>query len=79
MKEASIYMKKKVKILFIIIIFLIVCIPAKFNIKDGGSYGYRALLYEITYWNAGVSAEEKTSGVTIKLFGVLSVYDSFHY
>ena len=68
-------MKKRA--ILIVLIFLICCIPVRFGITDGGSYGYQALLYRITVWDGGLSEEEKTTGITIDLFGFIEIYDSF--
>lgn len=45
----------KMRLLFtlIVIIIGILLFPNKFYIKDGGSYGYEAVLYKITFQKAG--------------------------
>ena len=33
-----------------VILIALLFIPVKFHIKDGGSYGYKAIAYEVTVW-----------------------------
>ena len=65
-------MKKMMKIIIIIvcvIILVILIFPRKFYINDGGSYGYSAVLYEITFHRGdGPSSAESYGSTTVYIF-----------
>ena len=70
------------KILIVVTMILIVCvflIPVKGNIKDGGSKYYHPMIpiYEVVEWNGLFDDETKTTGTTVKLFGI-EIYVSYH-
>ena len=63
-------MNKKVIIIIVFIIIIgILLFPIKYYVKDGGSYGYRAILYDITFWKGteGSTAEEKYGNITLRI------------
>lgn len=72
-------MKKKI---IIAVILLILLFPIKFNIRDGGSKGYKALAYTITRVHKLVPESETNEyvkpykdGWEIKLFG-FKIFDN---
>ena len=74
-------MKNTVKCIVIIAsVVLAVClIPFRTQYKDGGSVGYKAVLYEVTKWHSlsEVEPDGYKDGLQIKVLG-LTVYDKWY-
>ena len=65
-------MKKKLIIIFIIIIGLILLIPIPMKLRDGGSIEFKAVLYKITKYHRLASTEEGVEyidGIAIEILG----------
>ena len=62
--------KMKILVLIILlIIFLALLFPTKFYITDGGSYGYKAVLYTITFLKSGRDLYPNAEhGVSLHIF-----------
>ena len=43
--------KKRKRLIILCLILLILCIPIKYNYKDGGTVSYRAILYSYTKYH----------------------------
>ena len=65
-------MKKRKITFFCIIILLVLLFPIKIQYKDGGSVGYKAVLYEVIKHSAYMGA---TEGIEIEILG-LNVYNN---
>lgn len=65
---------KKIIIAVAAIIFLILVFPIKLQYKDGGSIGYKALIYEVMDYHT----LDGLRGKTIEILG-LEVYDGTYY
>ena len=65
--------KRKKRIIFVLLIitFVILLFPFPFSIKDGGSHGYSAIVYEVTFWRP---MEDGERGITIKMFRLIEFY-----
>lgn len=65
-------MKKRKITFFCIVILLVFLFPIKIHYKDGGSVGYKAVLYEVIKHPAYMGA---TEGIEIEILG-LNVYNN---
>ena len=45
------YMRKKIFIVILIIIILVLFVPLKFRLSDGGTVEYKAILYKVSKVN----------------------------
>lgn len=71
-------MKRKVKVAIVVILLIIFLIPIPIRYKDGGSVGYRAILYDVTKYHQ-LDLESETGyndGWKIKVIGI-PIYDDF--
>jgi len=59
-------MKKKVIIVVIVVILLILLFPIRFQLRDGGTVGYKALLYKVSKVSRLISREEMESEGKVK-------------
>ena len=58
--------------MLVIIILAILVFPFNiFSYNDGGSYGFGAILYEITFWRP---MEDGERGMSIHLFRLFEIY-----
>lgn len=48
---------KKGLIIFLVIVFVITMIPLRYTWKDGGSYSYRAILWQYTRYHRMLDAD----------------------
>lgn len=64
-------------VIILVIALVIMLIPVRYQLKDGGSVVYKAVLYEVTDWHAMTSAVdgEYKIGITVKILG-LKVFDN---
>ena len=76
-------MKKKICVIVVVALLVLMLIPSKMNLEDGGTKVYRAVLYTVTDWHrfndeyseGDTLVPEYIEGVTVRIFGML-VYDS---
>ena len=64
---------KKTKLFIIILVLIILFIPLRFNLKDGGSVVYKSLVYEVTKIHAlnyPDGAKPYIEGIEVKIFGI---------
>ena len=56
-------------IIVLVIIMVILLFPTKVFVSDGGSYGYQAILYDITFWRGteGESALAKYGDTSVRI------------
>jgi len=59
-------MKKKVIIVVIVVILLILLFPIRFQLRDGGTVGYKALLYKVSKVSRLISREEMKAEGKVK-------------
>ena len=59
-------MKKKVIIVVIVVILLILLFPIRFQLRDGGTVGYKALLYKVSKVHRLIPIEEMEKEGKIK-------------
>ncbi len=75
-------MRKKSKLLlFLVIVFVVLLIPIRVYYKDGGSVGYKALLYEVLILHR-LSSENNVNGYLCgKSIRILSrvIYEEFWF
>lgn len=69
------YMKKKILVVGIIVIFVILIIPRKWDIDDGGSVNYSAILYSVTNYHAINGEGGFYTGIEVKILGE-TVFDN---
>ena len=77
------FSKKRIIVIAIAVVFLILLFPVPFTIKDGGSKGFEAILYNVTHWNSmsitkaedGREYDSLIKGTTVEILG-FTVYDS---
>lgn len=64
-------MKKKIIISIIVVITLVLLVPIKNKLKDGGTIEYNAILYQVTKYHSLVedSSNGYIDGTKIKVFG----------
>jgi len=61
--------KKLLIVIASLIIAVLLFTPRKFYINDGGSYGYTAALYEITFWRAANDLyPDAKNGMSLHIF-----------
>lgn len=63
--------------LAIAVVLLILLIPIRSQIKDGGSVEYKAVLYSVTNYHSKVDHVSHMEGISVKILGI-EVYDSTH-
>ncbi len=77
-------MKKKICVIVAVVLLVLMLIPVKMNLDDGGTKIYRAVLYTVTDWHrinpehfgdGNTSAPMYIEGVTVYILGT-KVYDS---
>ena len=76
-------MKKKICVIVVVALLVLMLIPSKMNLEDGGTKVYRAVLYTVTDWHrlndeyseGDTLVPAYIEGVTVRIFGIL-VYDS---
>lgn len=61
-------MKKKVKRVLFIVILLILLFPIRYELKDGGTVEYKALVYKVSKVHRLISIEEMEQEGKIKAF-----------
>jgi hypothetical protein len=56
--------KNRIRIMIIacVAVLVVLCIPTRFAYKDGGSFGYAAFLYRVTYYHAMPPEETDENG-----------------
>ena len=61
--------KKIIVIILAVIVIGVLLFPIKMYVKDGGSYSYTAILYDITFWRGteGPTAEAKYGDVSVRI------------
>ena len=59
-------MKKKVIIVVIVVILLILLFQIRFQLRDGGTVGYKALLYKVSKVSRLISREEMKAEGKVK-------------
>lgn len=69
-------MKKHVhvKIILLVVLFLLACIPMHVYMSDGGSEGWYAILWQYTQFN-GMDTDGWRVGPQITLFWFIPLYD----
>lgn len=68
-------MKKKICIVLAVIILLVLLIPVRYDIKDGGSIQYDAILYDATRYRAMWTDTTYLVGWEVKILGI-TVFDN---
>lgn len=77
-------MKKKVIIVSIVVVLLILLFPFRYQLKDGGTVEYKALVYKVSKVKRLISIEEMEQegkikkydqGIVIEIFG-LEIYNN---
>ena len=76
-------MKKKICVIVVVALLVLMLIPMKMHLNDGGTTVYSAVLYTVTDWHrfndeyseGDTLVPEYIEGVTVRIFGML-VYDS---
>lgn len=72
------YMKKKIFVVILIIIILVLFVPLKFRLLDGGTVEYKAILYKVSKVNRIINDGDKigyAKGIEIEILGY-NVYSS---
>lgn len=72
------YMRKKIFIVILIIIILVLFVPLKFRLLDGGTVEYKAILYKVSKVNRIINDGNKigyAKGIEIEILGY-NVYSS---
>ena len=70
--------KKRILILVLIIVVTVLLVPFRYGIDDGGSYGYRSVLYDITFWHQMPSyPNARTAGFSVHIFPFLPWLDFY--
>lgn len=79
----------KTLIFLLVLVFIALLIPKTYQLKDGGTKEYRAVLYTVTKWHAfrqsyddgydGMDGEQQfVVGTTVEILG-MRVYHNTHY
>lgn len=71
-------MKKKIIVWSIIALIIILLIPYPYQIKDGGSIEYRAVLYSVNDYHAMMPNDAIATGIVVKILG-MKVYDNTNF
>lgn len=66
-------MKKKI-IIIVCVLFVIMLIPVRLELKDGGTVEYKSILYKVSKVHR-ITEEGFDIGTEIRIFGI-KVYDS---
>ena len=60
--------KKKKRLIILCLALLIMCIPIKYNYKDGGTVSYRAILYSYTKYHRLEDDDRYFTGTKLLIF-----------